>query len=665
MKVSSMLLGTLAALSTVVNAVPLFNLELTLDTTVFTPSDAKLIVDFARQLTLIDQFNGTNTTKCDKCIKRLQLGKTITMTKPNLVYPVFTKWCIDNKVANKVTCETNYGRNTVDNSTFGTNFANMLYLMDPSSYDGQLYCHFQDTKSCPLPKTPKVDLSGYWPPKQPKHHVAPTPGNETYNVLHVSDFHIELNYQIGAEANCSRGMCCTPYSKNAAKLPQGYSFTANLTEDQIGNLSYTPAWYDEDNELQYGEPVDVFKNGSDVWYPANTFGHYECDAPPVLVNSSLNSVAKFQEELDLDFKFSIFTGDLVEHDEAQYKSHEFVIESEEIVFRDMKKTLKGIPVFSVLGNHDTFPYAQLAQEKSGFGNLFDWNADLMADMWEDYGWINSTTAQHVRKHYSGFAVTTSTDLKIIVLNSNAYYVKNLYMYWNATDIDSFGQFQFLIDELVDAEAKDQRVWIMAHIPFIKEALPLPAEVFTQIIKRFSPYTIAGIFFGHTHLDQFNLLYDGGVGNKTEQNLVANAWISQALTPLTENNPGWRYYSIDTKTHSVMNSFNYYTKLNDTFTNGNEEPIWEFEYSAREAYESVAEWPDNAPLNATFWHRVATGVNNTEEIAQTYSNYKKRFSPFTPNCIGTDECDGSWCFLSSFTAKDHQECMKMYGQPDIY
>ncbi len=663
MKLSSLLIGAIAG--SIASAVPLFDLENALETTGYSPTEQQLINQFSHELYLIDSFNGTNTTKCDKCIKRLQLGKSIVSTKPNLIYPIFTKWCTDNKIHDPTTCKLDYGRNTVDNATFGTNFANMLYLMEPSGYDGQLYCHYQDSKSCPLPKTPKIDMSSYWPAKKPEHEVAPEVGNETYNVLHVSDFHIQLDYQIGSEANCSQYMCCTGHNYNKLTPPQGYNYTANLTHDQIANLSFTPAWYDADYELQHGDPIEhVLSNGS-VWVPANTFGHYACDAPEVLINSSLKSVAQYQEELGLDFQFSIFTGDLVDHDEAEFLDYEKNIKSEEYIFRDIKATLKDIPLYAVLGNHDTYPYAQLAQQKSGFANLFDWNAELMADMWEDYGWLNSTTAKYAREHYTGFAVTTKTDLKVIALNSNAYYASNLYNYWNATDVDSFGQFQFLIDELIDSESKGQRVWIIAHIPFVEEALPVPAEVFTQIVKRFSPYTIAGIFFGHTHLDQFNILYDGPVTNKSEESVSNFAWIAQAVTPLSDNNPSWRYYTVDKKTHSIMNSYNYYTKLNDTFYNESDEPVWEFEYSARESYANVTEWPETAPLNATFWHRVANGVNASDEVSQTYNNYKRRFSPYVPECVGTGNCDGSYCFLASFTLKDYEECMKTFHEPEFY
>ena len=89
MKFSSLLIGAIA--SSIASAVPLFDLEKALETTIYSPTEQQLINQFSHELYLIDSFNGTNTTKCDKCIKRLQLGKSIVSTKPNLIYPIFTK----------------------------------------------------------------------------------------------------------------------------------------------------------------------------------------------------------------------------------------------------------------------------------------------------------------------------------------------------------------------------------------------------------------------------------------------------------------------------------------------------------------------------------------------------------------------------------------------
>ncbi|CCH45922.1 sphingomyelinase-like phosphodiesterase 3a [Wickerhamomyces ciferrii] len=664
------ILGSFVALAAAVNALPsLLSEEETAELKVqlenqyahteFSQQDSELIDVFAKQLNQITQYNGTNQSKCDRCVERLQLGKAIALTKPQLVSPVFTQWCLDTKFKKTESlCKTTFGRLTVANDSLGSNFAHMLQLMDPAGYDGQLYCHFQESKACPLPETPEMDLSHLWPAKESKHEIAPEPSNETYNVLHLSDFHIQEEYQIGSEANCSQYMCCGPRSFNENPLPEGFNSTADFSEDEISKLSYFNAWYDDDYNLIKGDEVDAFANES-IRVPAYTFGHYKCDSPEVLINNSLLSIAKYQEELGLDFEFSIFTGDLVDHDEPEFININQTIKSEEMSFRDVKAILKDIPMYAVLGNHDTFPYAQMAQKKSGFGNLFDWNAELMADLWEDYGWINSTQARYAREHYAGFAVTTKSNLKVISLNSNTWYPSNLYAYWNATDFDSFGQFQFLIDELIESEKNDQRVWIIAHIPTITQALPVQAEAYKQIITRFSPYTIAGIFYGHTHSDQFNVLYAGNdVSDKKEEDALQNTWISQAITPLTTNNPSWRYYSVDKKTHSIMNAYNYYTKLNETFTNNSDEPQWEFEYNPRDSY--GIEWPETSPLNATFWHRVSESIYKSNDTRQTYINYMKRLSPYIPTCSETNQCDNTYCYVSNFVLEDYNRCIEELG-----
>ena len=147
-------------------------------------------------------------------------------------------------------------------------------------------------------------------------------------------------------------------------------------------------------------------------------------------------------------------------------------------------------------------------------------------------------------------------------------------------------------------------------------MPLPSKLYAEIVERFSPYTIAGIFFGHTHLDQFEILYAGsGSEAKTIENVLNVGWISQAVTPWVENNPSWRYYTVDKKTFSIMDSFNFYTNLNETFSNNGLEPVWRFEYSAREAYNIT--WPVTSPLNGTYWHKVAEKVKTSVEYRQLY------------------------------------------------
>ncbi|GME90480.1 unnamed protein product [Ambrosiozyma monospora] len=313
-----------------------------------------------------------------------------------------------------------YNRNTVDDGYTGTNFANMLTLMDVTSLDAQYYCYYKESSACALPKTPDFDISYLWPEKPEKAYVAPEPSNETFNVLHVSDFHIEMDYTVGGEANCtgSTTMCCTPHSVNKYKVPEGYNFedALGLNDDEISGLNFYDLQLGDDNQWTKGEFIGANKS---VWNPAHAFGDYKCDAPEILINSSLHSIADFQAAKNLSFEFSIFTGDLVDHDELKYIGYETTVQAEEVVFRDVKQKLQNIPVYSVMGNHDTFPYGEIASEKSGFSNLFDWNAELMAEMWTDYEWLNAEEAQLVRTHYTGFSVTTKRGLKINLVYSNS------------------------------------------------------------------------------------------------------------------------------------------------------------------------------------------------------------------------------------------------------
>ena len=157
----------------------------------------------------------------------------------------------------------------------------------------------------------------------------------------------------------------------------------------------------------------------------------------------------------------------------------------------------------------------------------------------------------------------------------------------------------LVNELIESEEKGQRVWIMAHIPTTDyDTLPLQSRIFGKIVERFSPYTIANIFFAHTHMDQTHILYSTN-SSKEVEDIINMSWVMQSVTPLANYNPSWRYYEVENESFNIINSFNYMTKLNDTFVNGGEEPVWEFEYSARDLYDPKKTWPERAPLNATF------------------------------------------------------------------
>ena len=600
---------------------------------------------------IVSQLNQTTSDedKCGGCIDRLVIGKSLVATRPDLVAPAFTKWCTLSQYQNNDTCVQNYGISSVTESSLGSFFVDMLAGMDPTGYDGQLYCHYYENNNCPKPVTPNVTMSHLWPPKTPEHMTAPEPGNNgTFNVLHFSDIHIQLNYTIGAESNCTETLCCNVNSHNNINL------TGSSPYDGYWN-SYYNSYFAENGTFVQGSYIDVF-NTSKAWTPATTFGNYNCDAPEVLLNSTLENILEYSKQNNITYDFTLFTGGVGDDDMAKYISFENTVASEGTVFRILKDRLASLPVFPVVGSQDSFPYGQLASQTSGAVNKFAWNYNILSNMWQQFGWLSAEDAQQARQHYTGYSVETKLGLKIIALNSNAWFRENNYGYINATQPDNFGQFSFLIEELVASEAKNQRVWIIAHIPPATAGLPIPSNIFSEIVERFSPSTIAGLFFGHSHEDQFEILYAGSGTNdtKTVESAINQAYIAPSVSPWGGVNPAWRFYQVDKTTFSVMNVHNYYSPLNSTFTSNSTKPTWFHEYSSRFGYN--ISWPTTSPLNATYWHLVAQQIGSNVTVRQTYEKFAKRLSPYVSDCYNTNQCDADYCYVTSFTVDEYEACV---------
>jgi sphingomyelin phosphodiesterase len=256
--------------------------------------------------------------------------------------------------------------------------------------------------------------------------------------------------------------------------------------------------------------------------PASRFGSFDCDTPADLALSVFYNMDQFVNKSDI--AFAIFTGDIVSHDNDNQISRAYVEYEEKIAFQTFKAQMNGKPVYATLGNHDSLPQGLATQNSidnssKGRPNEFSWNYDLIAEMWQSDGWISKTAAQQARTHYGAYATVTPHGLKIISINPNFWYTSiyadNLFNYWNMTNPDQSGMLAFLAGELQASDDIDQRVWIIGHVPSGYDgvsALPNPTSLFYSIVARFSPSTIAAIFFGHTHDDQMLIYYDFAVNS---------------------------------------------------------------------------------------------------------------------------------------------------------
>ncbi|KAI5966523.1 uncharacterized protein KGF55_000832 [Candida pseudojiufengensis] len=657
-----------------------------------------------------------NSTKCDTCKHRLRYARSLVDELPDkqhLVVLMLYKYCVNTNY-NSASCGYNeffintgsYNNDSFNDTPdsnigaftnvhiFDNDFLRVIKNFDiESEIDLEYYCFFKDKESCDLPETPDVEelfnISNWWPAKQPKHYQQPIYKNnsEKFNVIHVTDFHIQPAYETGQEANCSSVPCGIKWSYSK-KLPgKEYNFTEYYTNlnptFKDFNFSFYPDARYDDLEYIKGDYYDFpkYRGWNFVNSPATPFGAYLSDSPPLLMNSSLAHIKKMNQENNLNFEYAIFTGDLYNHD-STHGSREETIADETLAFNLMKDYFGNITVLPSLGNrfnsvltrilHDDFPYSQLPPlhlNNDTESDHYHYNVEKMAELWINNEWFDKKDENDLKRHYTGFSYVTKRGLKVIALNSNAYYDGNLYAFLDqTTNPDLFGNWKFLVDELIESESKDQRVWIMFHVPPNNfDVLPIASRIFGTIVERFSPYTISAIFSG-IHRDQFSILYSGNstADEAQEKDALLVNYVSQSVTPFTSFNPSWRYYEVENESFNIINSNNYYLQLNGTFNNGGEEPEWEFEYSARDLYDPDHTWPTNAPLNATFWHRyVAARLWNTSDTAfnQKFMDYKYRKSPLTPVCTTPKEkklarvCyNDNNCFLN-FYSDNNIKCQK--------
>ncbi|KAF9269660.1 sphingomyelin phosphodiesterase [Marasmius fiardii PR-910] len=407
-------------------------------------------------------------------------------------------------------------------------------------------------------------------------------GNAPFQVVHFSDVHIDRQYTVGSEANCTKPICCRNFA------------------DHTG-------------------PVQI---------AAEPNGNRKCDSPTSLAQSLLDAI-------NANNKFSIFTGDLVEAAVWSVTKEEVTNDIE--AFNDqMGNTLKA-PVFPAVGNHEAAPVNSFARNTTtDHVQDVQFVFDTASTGWER--WIGSIAADQV-KHLSGSysRVVTGTNLMIISLNTVYWYKLNFWLYdSNQQQPDPNGILGFLVSQLQAAEDAGQRAWIIGHMPpGIPDTFDDQSNYYDQVVQRYKN-TIAGQFFGHTHQDEFEVAYSD-YQKRTKDTATGVAWIGPALTPRS-GNPAFKVYDIDPDTYEVMDARVYSADLDDP--DFQTKPNWRLIYSARATYGPLLSSPIDATdsLGPSFWHQVTEGFERNDEAFRTYQRFKRRVGE--GDCVDESQGDDS-------------------------
>jgi hypothetical protein len=575
-----------------------------------TNATAEAFIKFAVEqvLSIIGDTNSGLSTNCSKCVAALNIGKLTAQVAPELVPANLVSLCISKGFGSNSSCTTTYAA-----ASYGAVWTQILAFADVTGLDGRYICNSLSSTFCPAPSLTPLNTTGLFPKPKPANAKAPPPSGRKVKVLHMSDFHLDPRYSVGSEANCSSGLCCR-YSSSAP---------------------------------------------SQAVFPAPLYGAFKCDTPYYLGLAALQSIGPLTSTHSTEdpFAWSIYTGDLVSHDSQNQLSRAYVEYTETSIYSMLKSYIGG-PIYAALGNHDSDPENVEGPHSlpGPLGQQYSWNYDHVAGLWEKFGWIDDADADEASLHYGAYSVKNSHGLRIITLNTDFYYKSNFYNFINSTDPDNSGMLKFLIRELQAAEDAGERVWILGHVltgwdgsnPLLN-----PTDLFYTIVDRYSPHVIANVFFGHTHEDQIMIYYanNGTVQNASQA--LTTGWIGPSITPGTNLNSGYRMYEVDTGSFDIYEAYTFYADVNSFPSLSNTGPTWKFEYSTRDTY--AIGWPDNAPLNATYWHQVTVAMEANRTLVEIFNTFQGKSSVRSPNCTSDACAKAKVCYMRSGSAALGRQC----------
>ncbi|KAI1391367.1 sphingomyelin phosphodiesterase [Hypoxylon trugodes] len=453
-------------------------------------------------------------------------------------------------------------------------------------------------------------------------HGRPLPSNlDPIYVVHFSDIHVDPQYVVGANANCSKPICCREYTDS----------------DKPGQNDF----------------------------PAGFNGEHTCDAPVTLEESMYAAIKKIVPHV----YFSIFTGDIVDHAVWDTSRAQNTFGIADAYGRMSAAGLN--PVYGTAGNHEASPansFPPVAEDGSGSdgdSNTSQWLYDLLASAWSQ--WIGPSAADTTRQFggYSarftnykiGYGKLSTGKLRVISLSTNMYYAHNYWLYEEPMQKDPSGQLAWLVGELDAAEKAGEAVYIIGHMPLgSRDAFHDGSNYLDQIVKRYSG-TIAAMFFGHTHFDEFELSY-ADYNNKSHANALVTSYIAPSMTP-TSGHPAFRVYTVDPVNFAVLDATTYIANTSDPsfHTSG---PKWTKYYSAREAYGplvgldlSSGRVPKDfqvQDLSPAFWHNVTEVLERNATAFNEYFARRRRG-------WNVDECDeqcrkAEICKLRAARAQDN-------------
>ncbi|XP_035778474.1 sphingomyelin phosphodiesterase 1-like [Anopheles albimanus] len=432
---------------------------------------------------------------------------------------------------------------------------------------------------------------------------AQPPIRDPLTIVHLTDIHYDPEYVVGVNADCKAEACC----RVLPDLPP-----ANGTAD-----------------------------GAGYW------GDYrDCDTPWHAVVDMMEHIRTQHEHIDAIY----FTGDIVHH-----FTWNTTIETNEQAMRQvfdlMKHTFPGVPIYPILGNHESHPANLYAPHTVTEALRTNYLYDYIVEQWAD--WLPMTGRTRETLTEGGYyTVRTPYGLRIIGLNNNPCFVHNFWLFYS---LDYFlPQLQWLHDTLLEAEHANERVHILAHVPSYDDYCFVGwTREYRKIVERFA-HIITAQFNGHSHVDEFNLYYPRASVDPLRP--ISVAWNGGSTTTFTKLNPNYKVFLFDPVSFEPIEQDTWMYNLTSANEAPDRRPEWFRAYSFKEYYQL----PDLS-LDSLGW-LVQRFAQSEEQLASYWRAKQKWADPLMQEgCTGTCLRE-ALCAIVRTEHDDNRICEALYQPP---
>ncbi|KAJ8939969.1 hypothetical protein NQ318_006150 [Aromia moschata] len=162
----------------------------------------------------------------------------------------------------------------------------------------------------------------------------------------------------------------------------------------------------------------------------------------------------------------------------------------------------------------------------------NWLYTTIADQWKR--WLPEATSNTILR--GGFySVLLKPGFRLISLNTNYCHSLSWWLLVNSTDPAK--ELKWLINELQEAENKNEKVHLIGHIPpGSSDCMKVWSRNFYSIVDRFQA-TISAQFYGHSHADEFEVFYETAEYSRP----TSVAYLGPSVTTYENYNPAYRIY----------------------------------------------------------------------------------------------------------------------------